>query len=65
MLRIALPNKGSLSEGAVSIVFETNGRCEPHRILVWKDGKDEDSATVLTVDRFGTIKNPESEDDDR
>ena len=49
----------------VSIVFETNGRCEPHRILVWKDGKDEDSATVLTVDRFGTIKNPESEDDDR
>ena len=49
----------------VSIVFETNGRCEPHRILVWKDGKDEDSATVLSVDRFGTIKNPESEDDDR
>lgn len=49
----------------VSIVFETNGRCEPHKILVWKDGKDEDSATVLTIDRFGTIKNPESEDDDR
>ena len=49
----------------VSIVFETNGRCEPHRILVWKDGKDEDSATVLSVDRFGTIKNPESEEDDR
>ena len=49
----------------VSIVFETNGRCEPHRILVWKDGKDEDTATVLTIDRFGTIKNPESEDDDR
>ena len=48
----------------VSIVFETNGRCEPHRILVWKDGKDEDSATVLEVDRFGAMKNPESEDDD-
>ena len=48
----------------VSIVFETNGRCEPHRILVWKDGKDEDTATVLEVDRFGTIKNPEAEDDD-
>ena len=49
----------------VSIVFETNGRCEPHRILVWKDGKDEDSATVLEVDRFGAIKNPEAEDDSR
>ena len=49
----------------VSIVFETNGRCEPHRILVWKDGKDEDTATVLEVDRFGAIKNPEDEEDDR
>ncbi len=49
----------------VSIVFETNGRCEPHRILVWKDGQDEDAATVLEVDRFGAIKNPEDEDDDR
>lgn len=49
----------------VNIVFETNGRCEPHRILVWKDGQDEESATVLEVDRFGAIKNPEAEDDDR
>ena len=49
----------------VSIVFETNGRCEPHRILVWKDGKDEGSATVLEVDRFGAIKNPDAEDDRR
>ena len=49
----------------VSIVFETNGRCEPHRILVWKDGKDEDSATVLEVDRFGAMKNHDSEDDDK
>ena len=49
----------------VSIVFETNGRCEPHRILVWKDGKDEDSATVLEVDRFGAMRNPDSEDDDK
>lgn len=48
----------------VNIVFETNGRCEPHRILVWKEGQDEDAATVLEVDRFGAIKNPE-EDDDR
>ncbi len=49
----------------ISIVFETNGRCEPHRILVWKDGKDEDTATVLEVDRFGAMKNPDSEADDK
>jgi hypothetical protein len=47
----------------VSIVFETNGRCEPHRILVWKDGQDEDQATVLEVDRFGAIKDPEADDE--
>ncbi|MBR1586727.1 MAG: prepilin-type N-terminal cleavage/methylation domain-containing protein [Kiritimatiellae bacterium] len=49
----------------VSIVFETNGRCEPHRVLVWRDGKGEESATVLEVDRFGAMRNPESEDDDK
>ena len=48
----------------VSIIFETNGRCEAHRILIWKDGQDESQATVLEVDRFGTIKNPDAEDDD-
>ena len=49
----------------VSVIFETNGRCVPHRILVWKDGQDEAAATVLEVDRFGAIKNPEDEDDGR
>ena len=49
----------------VSIVFETNGRCVPHRIKVWRDGQDEREATVLEVDRFGAIKNPEDEEDGR
>ena len=49
----------------VEIVFETNGRCVPHRILVWRDGQDERDATVLEVDRFGMIKNPDAEEDDR
>lgn len=48
----------------VSVVFETNGRCVPHRILIWRDGQDEREAVVLEVDRFGAIKNPEEEDDD-
>ena len=37
----------------VSIVYEANGRCQPHRIKVWKDGTDEDSGLTMTVDRFG------------
>ena len=40
----------------VSIVYEANGRCQPHRIKVWKDGTDEDSGLVVTVDRFGKTK---------
>ncbi len=40
----------------VSIVYETNGRCQPHRIKVWKDGADEDSGLTVTVDRFGKTK---------
>lgn len=52
------------SRAPVSVVFETNGRCAPHRILVWKDGQDESTATVLEVDRFGVMRNPETDDED-
>lgn len=47
----------------VSVVFEPNGRCPAHKVSIWRDGRDERDATVLEVDRFGTIKNPEAEDD--
>ena len=53
------------SREPVSIVFETNGRCVPHRILIWRDKQDESEAVVLEVDRFGAIKNPDDEEDDR
>lgn len=39
----------------VSIVYETNGRCEPHRITVYKDGQDESTGLVMEVDRFGKV----------
>ena len=39
----------------VSIVYETNGRCEPHRITVYKDGQDESAGLVMEVDRFGKV----------
>lgn len=46
----------SAAQEPVSIVYETNGRCQPHRIKVWKDGTDEDSGLTITVDRFGKTK---------
>ena len=39
----------------VSIVYETNGRCAPHRITVYKDGQDESSGLTMEVDRFGKV----------
>jgi hypothetical protein len=54
----------SESRDPVSVVFETNGRCAPHRIRIWKDGRDEDDAIVLEVDRFGVIKDVDGEDGD-
>ena len=49
----------------VSIIFETNGRCVPHRILVWREGQDAREAPGQEVDRFGAMKNPEAEEDDK
>ena len=40
----------------VSIVYETNGRCPPHRITLYKDGQDESDGLVMEVDRFGAVK---------
>jgi prepilin-type N-terminal cleavage/methylation domain-containing protein len=54
----------SESRDPVSVVFETNGRCAPHRIRIWKDGRDEDDAIVLEVDRFGVIKDVDGDETD-
>lgn len=48
--------KSVAAQEPVSIVYEANGRCQPHRIKVWKDGTDEDSGLTVTVDRFGKTK---------
>lgn len=54
----------SESRDPVSVVFETNGRCAPHRIRIWKDGRDESGAIVLEVDRFGVIRDVDGDDED-
>lgn len=44
----------------VSIVWEVNGRTEPHRVFVYADGESPESGLVVNVDRFGAIKVDES-----
>ena len=40
----------------VSVVWETNGAVDPHRIWVYPDGKKPEDGLVLNVDQFGAIK---------
>ena len=40
----------------VSVVWETNGAVEPHRIWVYPDGKKPEDGLMLNIDQFGAVK---------
>lgn len=50
-------------ESPASVVWEVNGRCEPHKVWVYLAGKSPESGLLIKVDRFGSVK-VVSEDDD-
>ena len=54
----ASPLDGSANdmEGTVSVVWETNGAVEPHKIWIYQDGEKPENGLMLNVDRFGAIK---------
>ena len=54
-----------LGEMSASVVYETNGRCDPYIVTIWKDGTDPESGQTISVDRFGKIRVNSDEDDDR
>ncbi len=41
---------------AVSVVWETNGAVEPHRVWIYPDGKKPEDGLMLNVDSFGAVK---------
>lgn len=43
-------------QAPVSLVWEANGRCDPHRVWVYLDGKKPESGLCIKVDRFGAAK---------
>ena len=47
----------------VSLVWEANGRCDPHRVWVYLDGKKPESGLCIKVDRFGAAKVLSGEED--
>ena len=40
----------------VSVVWETNGAVEPHKIWIYSDGKRPEDGLMLNIDQFGGIK---------
>ena len=40
----------------VSVVWDTNGRCDPHQVWVYPDGKTPEDGMLIRVDRFGAVK---------
>ena len=41
---------------AVSVVWETNGAVEPHKIWIYPDGKKPEDGLLLNIDSFGGVK---------
>lgn len=52
----AQPSAGAESDEPVSVVWETNGRVEPHRVWVYADGAEPESGLSIVIDRFGAAK---------
>jgi len=40
----------------VSVVWETNGRVEPHQVWVYADGQQPEDGLLIKIDRFGAAK---------
>lgn len=43
-------------QGEVSIVWEVNGRTEPHKVWIYPDGSSPEKGLCVRVDRFGGAK---------
>ena len=47
----------------VSLVWEANGRCDPHRVWVYLDGSTPEKGLCIKIDRFGAAKRVSNDED--
>jgi len=52
----ALQNDVEEIEAEKSVAWQTNGRCDPHRIYIYPETGTIEDAWVIKVDRFGGVK---------
>jgi type II secretory pathway pseudopilin PulG len=62
---VAAPAASDLDDQEpVSVVWEVNGRTEPHRVWVYPDGSSPEKGLCIKIDRFGAAKVLGSGEDD-
>ena len=52
------------AQAPTSIVWEVNGRTEPHRVYVYQDGSKPEKGLCIKIDRFGGAKVTSGSEDD-
>ena len=53
----AAPSQDAAGKGeTVSVVWEANGRCEPHKVWIYPAGSGRERGVRIEVDRFGAAK---------
>lgn len=52
----ASASAGEAAQEPVSVVWESNGRVEPHKVWIYADGKKPESGLCIKVDSFGAAK---------
>ena len=52
----ASASAGEPAQEPVSVVWESNGRVEPHKVWIYADGKNPESGLCIKVDSFGAAK---------
>jgi len=50
------PSPAAEDQAPVSVVWETNGRVEPHQVWVYADGERPEDGMLIRIDRFGAAK---------
>lgn len=55
-LSASQPTPDSSDQEPVSVVWEVNGRTEPHKVWVFPDGSSPEKGLCISIDRFGAAK---------
>ena len=59
----AVPAGSEEDQEPVSVVWEANGRCDPHRVWVYLDGSSPEKGLCIKIDHFGAAKIVSTDED--